>query len=85
SGKPETVRIDTDIRRHVGAPITTPAPTLRPANLPLAAPAPATVAPVVAPATGAPAPMAPPGKAALPASMAPVIEAEDKNKPRTLR
>lgn len=89
SGKPETVRIDADIRRHVGAPITTPAPTPRPANLPLAAPTPASAAPVVAPATGAPAPtmapMAPPGAAASPASMAPVIEAEDKSKPRTLR
>ena len=80
SGKPETIRIDTDIRRHVGAPITTPAPTPRPANLPLAAPAPATAAPVVAPAAGAP-----PGETASPASMAPVIEAEDKSKPRTLR
>lgn len=79
SGQAEPVRIDADLRRHTGTPITAPAPTPRPSSIPLAPPSP--MAPVITPTSTAPAPMAPPGSAA----MAPVVEAEDQGSSKTIR
>ena len=82
SGTVEPVRIDEDLRRHTGAPITAPAPAPRLTNIPLAPPPPVgtITAPLVTPASNAPAPMAPPGSPA----MAPVIEAGDGHGPTTV-
>lgn len=73
SGQPEPVRIESDLRRYAGStPITTPAPTPRPSNVPLAPPSQS--ATTVRPAANTPVPMATPGEGA----MAPVIEAGDR-------
>jgi soluble lytic murein transglycosylase len=74
-GAPQPIRIDQDLRRHTGpAPITEPAPTPRPSNIPLAPPGatPASL-PVSGTGAGAPVPVASPAS-----GMAPVIEAEDR-------
>ena len=72
SGQVEPVRIEADLSRYGGAtPITTPAPTPRPSNIPLAPPS--LTSPLVTPASNAPVPMATPAEGA----MAPVVEAGD--------
>ncbi|ABS64468.1 Lytic transglycosylase catalytic [Parvibaculum lavamentivorans DS-1] len=79
SGDVEPVRIDEDLRRHTGAPISTPAPTPRLTNVPLAPPSAAPA--MTTPAANAPAPVAPPGSV----RMAPVVEAEDGRASTTVR
>ncbi len=72
SGEAEPVRIEDDLRRYIGStPITTPAPTPRPSNIPLAPPS--SSGPGITPATNAPVPMAVPAEGA----MAPVVESGD--------
>ena len=69
NGSPQTIRINQDLRRHTGStPITTPAPSPQPSNIPLAPPGSAPVETVAAPT-----PVASPAN-----GMAPVIEAEDR-------
>lgn len=68
AGEAQTARIEDDLRRHTGAPFSTPAPTPRPSSVPLAPPA----APMpAATPTAVPAPVAPPPGTA---AMAPVVE-----------
>ncbi|MAM93831.1 MAG: transglycosylase [Parvibaculum sp.] len=68
SGQTEPVRIEADLVRYRGAtPITTPAPSPSPSNVPLAPPS------LASPASNAPVPIATPAEGA----MAPVVEAGD--------
>ncbi|MEW6091734.1 MAG: hypothetical protein AB1647_12500, partial [Pseudomonadota bacterium] len=75
NGAPQPIRIDQDLRRHTGStPITDPAPTPRPGNIPLAPPgSESTLAPAAIPVSTTPKPVASPAR-----GMSPVIEAEDR-------
>ena len=72
SGNAQPARIADDLRRHTGAPITTPAPTPRPTGVPLPPPS----ATPTASSASIPAPIAPPEGAA---AMAPVVEDDERS------
>lgn len=71
AGEALPTRIEDDLRRHTGAPFSTPAPTPRPSSVPLAPPA--TPTPASTPIS-VPAPVAPPAGTA---AMAPVVEDDE--------